>query len=234
MPDSPKDESDQLWEEIRKSPFASTYLMEVHQLAHRVVTACDSLFQLTEPITKRPADQGVLKVDHESLGGIIGLLADATRLRNLVEERPKGSKQNPKQHAIQQKRMGWLRDVLSGLSVKTICSVQVRNSVSHFDEYLDEVAMKGVQGELGLPLAVPLDFIVGARNNFEVILKKHHWVLARVYVVDEQIFINFDREISLGALHDECAAIVDRLAGSVPDPTGSGILILSEGSASQP
>jgi hypothetical protein len=151
---------------------------------------------------------------HQRLYGVLGA---AAKISALISERPRRKQQQSEvQHQTLIRRARWLRSLLAGLSLSSVTATKVRHTVEHFDEYLDDAARQCSNGSIPLPAALPVDMVVGHRDLVPQLLLGTKVPGAtvynlRVYVADERIFINCDKEIDVGLLHDECAAIQARL-----------------------
>ena len=108
----------------------------------------------------------------------------------------------------------------------------VRNTLEHFDEYVDQSAIGFAQGSTPVPSIAPIDFVVSRRRalrRFALERKIPHLYFMRVFIASERIFVNRGHEISIQALHTECRRIVKRVLPLVPDSgaQGSSMMIIT-------
>jgi len=231
---------DAIWSSIARSPLQGAYIAEVYWLAANIVQRAEEVFATTKkPKTKT---EGFIKVDPDLMSSLTMLVGEAVRIRAMITERGRNRNQSPAEHEIQVRRAGWIRNVLlKDVQLKTILEADVRNSLEHFDEHLDSVALRCYEGTIPRPTTVPLDVLVGRRRTFEQFpiggIVPHVENL-RVYIATEQVFVNAGKEISIRALRDEARRIVKRLQPLVPkDETnpevrGSTVFVLRDDSFS--
>jgi hypothetical protein len=229
--------SSEAWAAIARSPLFSVYVYELHWLASDVVRRSDGVFERTPP----PAPgTGYIHIDSSLHAEIYALLGDAAKIRALISERRRMPWQSQEEHELLGHRARALSGLLSGLRVATICSADARNSVEHFDEKIDQTALSTYNGMIAKPVNVLVDLVVWSRDQFDVPLRgtlepRPGVYPLRVYVASERRFLNTGAEIDLGALRDECAAVRDRLAASMPDADerGAFVVVITESSFDQ-
>jgi hypothetical protein len=163
-----------------------------------------------------------IKVDHALLQRLYGVLGGAAKMSALISERHRQKNQSQIQHETLIRRARWLKSLLTGLGLSGVTSTKVRNTVEHFDEYLDDTSRKCSNGTIALPAVLPTDMAFGHRDLMPQLLTGTKFSGAtvyslRVYIADERVFINCDTEINIGQLRDECAAIEARLKPLLPD-----------------
>lgn len=227
-------QAEQAWAAIRASPMAGVYLVELFELAAQVVAAVDTAMPLVP--TPDPEHEFIV-VNHEIHRKLLGALAAAARIRALFAERGSNSKQTPLEHKVSVRRAAWLRqEVLADIDLGVLEDAQVRNTIEHFDEYIDRAALQAFGGEIPLPALIPVDMALSARNVLNQFAVHGHeptiyWV--RVYVSGEHRFINCGHEIDIDALRSVAAAIKERIApllGEQAQQEGSSIVVLTSSS----
>lgn len=161
-----KRDYESVWAAIAASPLAGAYITEAYWLAANVVRRAEEVFR--SATTPRKPTEIYIKVDHDLTTTLTPLLGEAVRLKTLLTERPRSRNQTEVQHEIQVRRARWLRDeLLKGVRIRALLDSKVRNSIEHFDEYLDDVAIRCYEGTIPRPTSVPLDVSVGRRKTFE-------------------------------------------------------------------
>jgi hypothetical protein len=119
---------------------------------------------------------------------------------------------------------------LVGLSLEAISDVQVRNSLEHFDEYLDDLGARLEDGEHPPKPAAAYNIVFSSWKVASVVAQREVYPL-RVYVADQRTYFNFDRKINLGTLRDEAAAIAQRIeaTGQLQNEPGGLIVVFPTG-----
>jgi hypothetical protein len=227
---------DAIWRSILESPLASIYITELYWLSRNVVASAEAIFDKSKPAT---GGQSYIQVDHDLLTNVPHLLGDSARIRALLLTRQKAKGESWIKHEIRARRTAWLRNtVLQGITLQHVLDAKVRHSLEHFDEYIDETAIKAHAREIKPPSFLPVDMLMGSRttlDTFNVGGEQATVYPLRVYLADEQVFINAGKEISVRGLHGECLAIQDRLAPAVPqsgaeEERGSPLYVLTKSS----
>jgi hypothetical protein len=225
--DTGRDELDVAWDAIARSPLFTIYLHELHWLASEVVRRAEALFEQTPP--PEPGFD-YIRVDPALHGEIYALLGDAAKIRLLVTSRAKRRGQSDELHEILVRRAEALSNLISGLSLETICSADARHSVEHFDERIDQTALGAYRDTIERPVNIPLDLVVWSRAAWEVLrgtVEPRPTIYPlRVYVASERLFLNAEAAIDLSALRDECSVVRDRLASAMPDPSERGAFVV--------
>jgi hypothetical protein len=221
---------DELWGSIERSPFAGTYIDELYRLAQQVVTLAEDVFRVAP---KPTGPDHFLQIDHDVMHDLFTLVSSAAHISAMVGERKKQPWQTEQTYEIQRRRAGWLRtDVLKGVKLSALFQAKVRNTLEHFDEYIDEGAIGFATHQHPTPSLAPVDFVVSRRHalrRFAVQRRVPHLFFMRVFIASERVFVNCGHEISIQALHTECRRIVKRLAPFMQDREreGSSMLVIS-------
>jgi hypothetical protein len=227
---------DEAWEAIAASPLFSVYVHELHWLASSVVRRAESVF---DQVPSPPSGSDYIHVDPDLHSEIYALLGEAAKIRALITGRPKRKDQSAREHEVLSRRARTLRCLLSDLSVEAICSPAARHSLEHFDEVIDRTAIGALEDTIPRPVNMPLDLVVWSRAAFEVLkgtLTPRPAIFPlRVYVASERHFLNAEREINIGDLYRECAAVRDRLKAHLPivDERGAFVVVLTDSSFSR-
>lgn len=186
------------------------YVHHLYALAKGVRDGCDAVFDMA-PV---PKQDGYIKVSAELHARIEGVLIDAANLKRLLRPpQARGSKESARRYAFRQQRTTELAVLLAGISIPTIEDAQARNSIEHFDEYLDELGASLESGEPPPKPAAAYNFAFSSWKDVERVIRNEVYPL-RVYVADEATYYNFERKISLADLRKEAAAITQRVSES--------------------
>lgn len=226
-----------VWQRIANSPFGTAYAGEVYWLARG---AAESLAQLLDEAGTPPEDgSDFIRVDAGFHNRLISTLAMAARIRWFVQPRNRRDASESQQEILDG-RTAMLRDMLDGIDLEPVMDASLRNSLEHFDEYLDDMALASAEGKIRRPTLFPMDMALSRRSalhRFQVGGNHptiHH---LRVFVCDEQVFVNAGREVNVDTLQQVCAEIADRLAALVgptqDDERGAHILVVTEASFSK-
>lgn len=208
------------------------YVHHLFALARSIRDGCDAVFKLA-PV---PAKDGYIKVSVELHAQIDSVLIDAANLKKLVRpSAERRSKESARQFAFRQVRMAELDSLLAGVAITTIEETQTRNSIEHFDEYLDDLGASLEAGEPPPKPAAGYNLAFSSWKVVETVVRKELYPL-RVYVADEATYYNFERRISLAALRAEAETILARIDESglrkdISDPGGVMVLFPPSGSA---
>lgn len=179
---------DERWRRIENSLFKDLYLHETKVLLVLGIEAAHRLIELA------PRDVGsVLKVHREiSIQGG-HLISAAGRLQSLLFSAPRAKNESAKRFELRERRAKWLREkVFAGIDVAILDDRAVRNSIEHFDDRLDEIAEKAIDGRFDYPLhvvsdvALGYDGILGFLKEVKTPPKTTQYI--RTYVADSQTF----------------------------------------------
>ncbi len=226
---------EQIWEAILASPFQGVYLMDLYWLAVAVVSRAEKVF-IEAP--KPTGPDNYLKVNAELVGELFSLLGDAARIKALLTERQRRDNQGEINFEMHVRRVKWLRnEVLKGVKLARTFEARVRNTLEHFDEYLDGATVGFATHDIPTPALVPIDFVVSRRSaleQFAVQQRIPHLYFMRVFIASERVFVNCGEEISIQALHTECRRIAKRLKPMVPEADkppnerGTSMLVITD------
>jgi hypothetical protein len=138
MPQSP--DYDAIWRSISNSPLISIYTTELYWLARNVAARAEALFEEAKPASD---GHSYIQVNHNLLTNAVHLLGDSARIKALITPSRKSNDESQIKYQIRLRRTAWLRNtILEGIQLKCISDAKVRHSLEHFDEYIDETAIK--------------------------------------------------------------------------------------------
>lgn len=195
----------------------SLYFHELGWLSSEIQKYCEAIFAET-PV---PEQGYYIKVSPELHAHIVSVLVNAANLKKLVYTGEKRYKnESVEVFRLRQKRSRVLRESLSGLKLEEILNNKVRNSLEHFDEYLDENIVR-------LSKKPPSTFAAYnmALSHREVFNPQVYPI--RLYIVSERKFYNMHFSIDIGKIYAEASSILERLRelGAVPDGGPGGVMI---------
>lgn len=227
------------WDRISGSPWKSVYLSELYWLAKDAHDLCLHVFE-SAPVPTTTG-QSYLRVDHQLHQDIYRILNNAARIGAMVKERERNKRnQSAGQYTVQQNRVQWLQQILSGIELSETLNSKVRHSLEHFDEFLDETALKSSRGTITAPTVFPIDVTIGRPETINYILPERMAGASiyplRIYSAENRTFVNCGRYINIGAIAEECSQIHGRIGQISPrlleqsegDGRASDMLVITE------
>jgi hypothetical protein len=207
--------------ELDPAPFGDIYKLEFLRLVSNIALKSEAIF------ARAPAKQcgnDYLAPDPELHSIIASLLSDAANAKNLIVDEIPKSKISKQLASMRQKRARALLEEVKGIELTALLDKKVRNSIEHFDEYLDQanVVLGGKPSTNRLAL---FNFVLSSRRLFE---QYDRTFPLRVYIADERVYENFELKIDIGKLYAESVQLRDRLLKSFDGKIdGFGALMLS-------
>lgn len=189
---------------LEDTKLLTLYFHELWWLAHGIKTKADRLFaEATVPDTGY-----VIQVNPELHSVIASLLSDAANLKKLVitpSARLNG--ESGQQFRLRKARAAVLREAIAGIPLTEMLNAKVRNTLEHFDEYLDEANVTLTTTKNALSPMAAYNMVL---SHWEAFNPRVYPI--RVYISSERKFYNMKWSVDLGAMHREATAIVERLA----------------------
>ncbi len=184
----------------------SLYFYELWSLAHSIKKKSELLFEKA-PV---PPKDYVITVDMEIHSLIASILSDAANVRKLVKpstlKRLRG--ESAAASKVRRARGTALQEAIRGVELTEMLNAKVRNTLEHFDEYLDDavVELPKAAGKVGWRMAAYNTVMSG----WGAITPRVFPV--RLYISDERKYYNMKSSVDIGLLHAEACALVERLA----------------------
>ena len=179
------------------------YLHELGWLCSSIKNECDKIFENT----KLPEEgKNYIKVSPELHSRIYKVLMDAANIKKLIFPfvAKKKKKESTKLFVLRKRRADKLQKLFETIEISEIKNSDIRNSLEHFDEKLDEF-------NYSLSEENNIDF---AAYNMSIaypqILGKTIFPI-RLYVASEKTFYNFKWKINLGQIYKEAIAMLNKL-----------------------
>lgn len=192
--------------DIMKSELFRVYINELYYLCEAIKRECDGIFDEA----KVPDDGYMIQVSPILHSRINSVLIYATNIKNLIyTPKDKKKKESVKNYRMRKARAELFEGILSGLSIKEIKNNKVRNTLEHFDEYLDECNLELAKAYTDLKKNHSLAAYNMTFSNMKVIQPDVYPI--RLYIADEKKFYNFDWSIDIGMIYDEALSILERL-----------------------
>jgi hypothetical protein len=178
------------------------YYHELWWLSNSVVRNCEEIFSKTII----PVDGYMIQVDPEIHSKISSLLSDAANIKKLVytpDVKLKG--ENGERFKLRKARASALLATIEALEVKELLNHKVRNTLEHFDEYLDEANYK-ISRSARLNTMAAYNMVI---SHWEVVEPRMYPL--RLYVTSERKFYNMKWEVDIGLIYKEAQLIVAEL-----------------------
>lgn len=197
---------------FERNPLHRLYVYELHRLSYSVITNAEALFALTEP------GPYLAKVDSLIEERVYAVITAAARIQKLLMAGSRKKSESARRFSFRAARAEYLTTLLRGQDLSEIKKTAVRNSLEHFDERLDDAALKVSALGTGLGIFVTTNLCVWKLNPVKTGLPLRLVRLqssmpihpVRVYEACGRIYHNRDASISIGKLHSQCLEI-DRL-----------------------
>lgn len=197
----------------------SLYFHELGWLCSAIIGDCEAIFENTPILGK----EHYIKVAPEIHARISSVLINAANIKKLVNSaRTKFKNESIAIFELRQHRAETLRETLSGIRIEEMFDNKVRNSLEHFDEYLDEDILRLSKIEnVKDPMAV-YNMVLSHREVFSPSVYP-----IRLYIASERKFYNMHCSIDIGKLYDEACLILKRLksSGVFPEEGPGGLML---------
>ena len=205
---------------IEETKLFSLYIHELWWLAHGVKTKAEKLF-----FEAKVPDEGyIIQVNPELHSLIASALSDAANLKKLlVTPSTRLNGESGRQFRLRKARSGFLNKLVDGIALNELFNSKVRNTLEHFDEYLDEANL--AVSEAKVPPA-PMAAYNMVFSHWEVITPRVYPV--RLYISSERKFYNMKWSINFDVIHKEASAILERISAlpGFSEKEGPGGLML--------
>ncbi len=177
------------------------YIHELFRLADEIKNNCEKIFN----DTKVHEDKKMIQVSPKVHSNIIYVLINAANLKKLVFTHSDKSKNESKQlYEFRIERSRILRELLDGIEITEIRNNRVRNTLEHFDEYIDKenIKFKNTEGTLRAAYNMTL-------TEWDIFNPRLYPI--RLYIANERKFYNMGFSIDIGKIYEEAEAIIERL-----------------------
>ena len=207
------------------SPFFHVYFYELWGLAESISKKCLDVFEKC-PV---PEKDGYIKADPALHGVIASLLAEAANLKKMLSIPDKPSfKETQEQFSFRVERTKLLNEALGFPQLYETSRAETRNSVEHFDQYLDRASLSLSASDSA---ASSMALYNMALSSWSVFDKKSFPL--KVYIADERKYFNWDYAADLNAIYSESTDLIVRIRalGAFKDNDGPGGLMVRVASA---
>ncbi|EMO7232564.1 MAG: hypothetical protein E6989_12140 [Citrobacter freundii] len=175
------------------------YLHELWWLTESIKRRCEELFRET-PLP----DQGYyFKIEYHIHSLINDILSDAANLKKLITiPTQKTRSESPKQFQVHVERSKFLQAKIKGIEITELKSVKVRNTLQHFDEYLDEANIEASEGKLKSHQMAVYNFVM---SHWEAVNPRPYPI--RLYICAEKTYYNMKASVNIGKIYTEAVRI---------------------------
>lgn len=138
------------------------------------------------------------------------MLTDAANVKKLLQARPKQQKRESNSlYPLRLDRTKFLNEYLEGIDLQEMLNSKVRNTIEHFDEYLDEeIDSLSAMAEDQLPSPMAAYNII--MPDWDSIISPRPYPI-RLYITSERTFYNMRWSINIEKVYEEALAILARL-----------------------
>ncbi|WP_024939882.1 hypothetical protein [Xanthomonas arboricola] len=186
-----------------KTKLFSLYIYELWWLANGILQKTERIFNEAEI----PDNGYAIQVSPELHSLIASVLSEAANLKKLlVTPSVKLNGESAPQYRLRRARSAVLNQVLDGIQLSELLNAKVRNSLEHFDEYLDEANL--TVSEAKNPPA-PMAAYNMILSHWEAVTPRVYPI--RLYISKERKFYNMKVSVDLDAMNKEAATIAARL-----------------------
>jgi len=199
---------------------STLYFHELWWLASSLIKKSEKLFEET----KVPDRGYLIQVNPELHSIIASILSDAANIKKfLVTPSGKNRGESGAQFRLRKERAKKLKEALGKLELKEVLNHKVRNTLEHFDEYLDEANLKISQAKSPPSPMAAYNMILSHWEAFDPRVYP-----VRLYISSEKTFYNMKWSVNVGTLNTEAKAIVSELEKipSLVQKDGPGGLML--------
>ncbi|MBJ3795501.1 hypothetical protein ACJYFV_16150 [Enterobacter asburiae] len=183
------------------------YLHELWWLTESIKSRCVELFRET-PL---PENGYYFQIKYHVHSLINDILSDAANIKKLITiptQKTRG--ESPKQFQIHVERSKFLQDKIKSVEISELKSIKVRNTLQHFDEYLDEVNLEASEGKLRSHQIAVYNFVM---SHWEAINPRPYPI--RLYISAEKTYYNMKASVNLGKIYIEASRINEVIRGEI-------------------
>jgi len=194
--------------DITKTKLFSLYFHELWWLSSGIKKKSENIF-----LEAKVPDSGYLmQVSPEVHSLIASILSDAANIKKLlITPSARLNGESAAQARLRKARAGHLANFLKAVELKELLNHKVRNTLEHFDEYLDEANLR--LSEVKNPPS-PMAAYNMILSHWDVISPRIYPV--RVYISSERKFYNMKWSVDIGQIYQEACAILEAL-GEMPE-----------------
>ncbi|MFL1616451.1 hypothetical protein GHT89_17865 [Acinetobacter baumannii] len=191
---------------ILESDLMSIYIQELYSLCEGINRECEEIFK-EATVSSDHNTMSVSPVLHNRIYSVLIYAANIKKLAFPV--RHKKAKEKTATYKLRNQRADLFEKILENVSIKEIHNNKVRNTLEHFDEYLDEANVVLNTEHKKRKLAEEHGYAAYnlSLSRWNVFDRKIYPI--RVYIAEEKTFYNLKWSIDIGKIDSEARAILD-------------------------
>ena len=191
------------------SMLVDLYFAEAWALAVSVREQCERVFVLAKSSAESGGSYMAVRPEVHKL--IASCLSDAANLKKLIRtSSSRGDKETKRGYDLRQYRAKMLSDLLLQVDFQELTNARLRNTIEHFDEYLDSAVLALSDSKARKSPWAGYNLVVSALTIHDPPVHP-----IRVYSADDRTYHNFRWSINLDQLCREAAA-TELILGSHP------------------
>lgn len=200
------------------------YLHELWWLTESIKGRCEELFRAT-PL---PEEGYYFKIEYHIHSLINDILTDAANLKKLITiPTQKTRSESPRQFQVHVERSKFLQEKIKGIEIAELKSVKVRNTLQHFDEYLDEANIEVSEGKIRTRQLVVYNLVM---SHWEALSPRPYPI--RLYICAEKTYYNMKASVNIEKIYVEASQINEIIRSEIrrdsdSDPGGFVIALNS-------
>jgi hypothetical protein len=199
------------------------YFHELFFQTSVIINACEQLFAETPSANEEGEPVwNIVPAAHGRIGLILSAAANVKKLLTGDVRAAKDSR--PELISLRIARTAMLWEALAGLTITELLDARVRNSLEHFDEWLDAENLRLQTKPATSPVYV-FNVSMPARDS----MSPEPYPL-RLYLSSTRRFLNFSTEIDIGKIYGEAKAIRRRLIEKGMKENAGGALVVLDAS----
>jgi hypothetical protein len=175
------------------------YINELIWLLTTIRKNCEALFEKT----KIPEKGFTIQINMEAHSLIKSIVSDASHVANLIDPGKKRKEETPGHYFFRKERGERLRKIFNSVKIEQILNRELRNSIEHLDERLDDLVHRISKKVIKRQQNLAYNMVF---SHKEVIVPTP--VLIRVYVSSERMFYNMNWRFDIEKIYSECASML--------------------------
>lgn len=189
------------------------YLHELWWLTESIKRRCEELFRETT----LPEQGYYFKIDYHIHSLISDILSDSANLKKLITiPKKKTYSESPRQFQVHVERSNFLQEKIKGIEITELKSVKVRNTLQHFDEYLDEANIEVSEGKLRYHQIAVYNFVM---SHWEAVNPRPYPI--RLYICAEKTYYNMKASVNLEKIYSEAVRINEVIRNEISKDSDS-------------
>lgn len=205
---------------IENNDLIDIYLNEIYALTKTIIRDCDMIFSsLSVPETGY-----LIVVDYENQNLINSIIVSTANLKKMID--PDTSRRQNETKVVYETRINRgesLSTLLNITGEEQLLNLKVRNSVEHFDEKIDMLALKkkNKNEKLYKKRAILYNMSISSRKVFN---PEPYYLKA--YIVEEKLAYIDNKKINLEVIKNEASILRDRVIDILKNDNPGGLLTM--------